>query len=147
MKKTIPLFFISLLFLLSSCTKSWMENRLEGNWRLERAERTNLLNWSKIHTGYESGTFQFLNDGRSGYTDSLLAMNGDWRLRRVTDTYSTEEGGEQKTRMAFSVHLYDFVSQKVLNLEFDDIRFRGKNRFLALYKSSGYRYRYEFLRY
>ena len=143
MKKLLLLLFITPV-LLSSCTKTWMENRLEGTWRLKSAEKTTFINWSDLNTGYENGQFTFKDNGSAAFAGNNLVMNGDWTMRRVRDWGDNDRG--QESRTALSIHLYDFGSQKVLNLEFDDIRFWSRNRLVAEYQSSGYRYKYVFAR-
>ena len=143
MKKHLLLLFITPVF-LSSCTKTWMENRLEGTWRLKSAEKTTFINWSDLNTGYENGQFTFNDNGTAAFTGNNLSMNGDWTMRRVRDWRNND--GDQDSRTALSIHLYDFASQKVLNLEFDDMRFWGRNRIVAEYRSYAHRYRYVFVR-
>jgi hypothetical protein len=145
MKKLLLLLFLLPVF-LSSCTKAWMENRLEGTWRLKSAERTTFVIWNAINTGYENGHFTFNDDGTAQFTGNNLSMNGDWSMRRVRNWVNNSNGDDQDNRTALFIHLYDFPSQKVLNLEFDDMRFWGKNRMVAEYQSSGYRYKYVFVR-
>jgi hypothetical protein len=148
MHKTLLFSLLSIFVFSSSCSKEWMEDRLQGSWRLKTAERNSLLNWKTINTGYEDGRFEFLRDGDASYTRNQLSMNGDWWIRRVTDSYNNDNGDQdQKQRMALSIHLVDFTSQRTVNLEFDEMHYRGRNRFIATYESSGYRYRYEFVRY
>jgi hypothetical protein len=146
MKKML-LVAIPIAFTLFACSKSWMEDRLEGTWRLKTVERNSFLNWKSINTGFEGGVFLFNNDGTAIYSRNQLSMNGDWRIRKVRDRYRSNDGDEdEKIRMALSIHLIDFNVQKTLNLDFDEMHFRGRNRLLAEYQSSGYRYRYEFVR-
>ena len=118
-----------------------MENRLQGTWRLKTAERNSFLNWRSFSTGYENGRFQFQDNGTALYTDNLVAMNGDWRMRQVNPN-----NDDENQRFALFIHLIDFNQQKTLSLDFDEIDYRGRNRFFGEYQSSGYRYRYEFVR-
>jgi len=146
MKKTLLYFFLAPFILLCSCSKEWMEDRLEGTWRLKSAERNSFINWKSFDTGYEDGRFAFQGDGSATYLDNQLSMNGDWRIRRVTDLYNNNGDDGSNSRMALFIHLIDFNLQRTLNLEFDDIHYRTRNRLVAEYESSGYRYRYVFVR-
>lgn len=143
MKKALPFLLLCSVFLVASCTKSYFENRLEGKWRLEKAERTSFINWNDVPTGFESGVFTFFSNGTVTYEDNQLNMHGDWTIRKRTD----QDGDNDQVTVALSVHLYDFAAARVLNLDFDELRFRGRNRFLGKYQTPGYRYRYEFTRY
>jgi hypothetical protein len=147
MKKPLLFFLLATFIFFSSCSKSWMEDRLEGSWRLKTAEKTNFINWNSFDTGYENGSFVFQENGTALFTGNQLAMNGDWVIRKVRDNYNSSDGGkDQNIRMALSIHLIDFNAQQSLNLVFDKMHYKSKNRFFAEYESSGYRYRYEFVR-
>ena len=148
MRKTLLFSLIAIFVFSSSCSKEWMEDRLEGTWRLRTAERNTFLNWKTINTGYEGGRFQFQRDGSASYSANQVSMTGDWWIRNVVDTYNNDNGDQdQKRRMALSIHLVNFTSQETLHLEFDEMHYRGRNRFIAEYKSAGSRYKYEFVRY
>jgi len=144
MKKLLLLLPFIIPVILFSCSKSWMENRIEGSWRLKSAERTTFLNWKSINSDYEAGTFIFNSDGTALYRDNNLSMSGDWLIRRVRDWNNNDDDAQSRTALA--IHLYDFNSQQVLNLEFDEIRFWGRNRLVAEYQTWGYRYKYVFER-
>ena len=147
MKIAIPL-LVTIGVALTSCTKSYFENRLEGTWKLEKAERASFIDWDDVPTGYESGVFTFFSNGTVTYRDGQLNMQGDWTIRKRTDRYTDSDGDDQHNdRFALLVHIYDFNAARVLNLDFDELHFRGRNRFLGKYRTPGYRYRYEFTRY
>jgi hypothetical protein len=122
-----------------------MENRIEGSWRLKSAERTTFVSWKSINSDYQGGTFTFNSDGTALYSDNNLSMRGDWVIRKVRDWYDDDDD-DPDLRMALAIHLYDFNSQQVLNLDFDHMRFWGRNRLVAEYQRSGYRYKYVFER-
>ena len=150
MKKYL-LFFLPLsIFILPGCSKFLpsAEDKLEGAWRLKIVERASLFNWKPITTGYEAGKFTFINNGSATYEDGQANMNGNWRIRKINDGFYDSDGSYQNdSKRVLRINLYNFNSNRVLNLDFDRFHFNGRNRLIAEYISSTYRYRYEFVRY
>jgi hypothetical protein len=146
-KHLLAPFFLSLFFLFS-CSKIFhVEDKLEGEWRLKTAEKKALLQSTTINTGYETGKFQFFNNGSASYQDGSSIMKGNWRMRVVNTGTSDNGNSGNNTGRVLNINLYDFTANRVLNLEFDQFRFTSRNRLVAEYQSPGYRYKYEFVRY
>ncbi len=137
-----------ILILFSGCRK-WIneENRLEGRWRLVAIERINFLSWRSVQNDYREGLFTFFNNGAAVYDDDPVQMNGSWHMRKHRAGYYDNDG-EWRTdqRIDFDLELYDFSENRVLKLYFDQLIFRGRDRFLAEYRTPNYRYRYDFRR-
>src|SRR5687768_10095930 len=151
MKKNLPLLLtLTLIVILSSSCRKFLfnpENRIEGQWKLKFVERRHVLRWSDVTNRYESGVFIFDNDGAAFYEDANGVMNGTWVLRERRDGYYDENGNYQSdTRMSLTLDLYNFQDNRVLNLDFDNVRFKGRNQFLAEYSTPTYLYRYDFRR-
>ena len=135
--------------LLSGCRKVLFspERRLEGQWRLYKAERIGFLNRNNLDTEYKSGVFTFRNDGSAIYNDGSVVMNGNWQMRLDQDRSFNNNGDEStRNRTRFTLNLYNFNANRILNLDFDDCNFNLRNRFIAEYNTVTYRYRYEFRR-
>jgi len=130
---------------------SWLinrEDRLIGRWKLASAAKLRIFNQDPISTGYEQGIFSFYDNGQAKYSEGSLEMEGSWRLRSVSNGgYDMYGNLNSHSRTVFTVHLVNFQSNKVLNLDFDDCRFNGRNRFTAEYETFSYSYRYIFERY
>lgn len=138
-----------LAIILPGCSKFIYapEDQLEGQWRLHRAERSGFLNRRIIDTDYNNGVFTFNGDGTAEYRDGSIFMNGNWNMRKRRNRSYRDNGDvNDKTRISFSLNLYNFAANRVLNLDFDDCYFNGRNRFTAEYETATYRYRYEFRR-
>ena len=139
MKCIYPLFLIT-SFLFVSCGKWLPENRIVGNWKLVEVEKRRLFDKKTISTGYENGTFSFYDGETADYSDAIGNMNGNWRIR-------SEFYGQNETRNTFTLRLYNFNANRVIDWEFDRIDFRKSgNRLVAFMQRSGYEYRYEFHR-
>src|SRR5687768_9955736 len=125
-------------FLFVSCGKWIPENRVVGNWKLVEVEKRRLFDKTTISTGYENGTF-FFHDGETAqYSDAIGNMNGNWRIR-------SEYYAENATRNTFTLRLYNFNANRVIDWEFDRIDFRSSGKkLIAFMQRSGYEYRYEF---
>lgn len=145
------LLLLLLLPLLFSGCGSWLYNRearLVGSWKLSGAAKLRFFNQDPISTGYEEGVFSFYDNGQARYSEGTLEMEGSWRLRYISNGGYDRYGNlNSYSRTLFTVHLVNFQSNKVLNLDFDDCRFNGKNRFTAEYETFSYSYRYIFERY
>jgi hypothetical protein len=144
----LPLLLISLIF--SGCS-TWTyprEDRLIGVWKLSGAAKHRIFSNEPIYTGYESGVFYFYNNGQARYTEGSLEMEGSWQLRYISNTsYDIHGNSTSNSRNVFTIHLVNFQSNKVLNLDFDDCRFKNRNQFTAEYETFSYNYRYIFERY
>ena len=139
MKCIYPLLFIT-SFLFVSCGKWLPENRIVGNWKLVEVEKRRLFDKKTISTGYENGTFAFYDGETADYSDAIGNMSGNWRIR-------SEFYGQNETRNTFTLRLYNFNANRVIDWEFDRIDFRKSgNRLVAFMQRSGYEYRYEFRR-
>ena len=137
MKRIYPLLVIA-SFLFTSCGKWLPENRIVGNWKLVEVKKRSLLDRKTISTGYESGTFVFHDGEAAAYSDAIGNMSGNWRMRN-------QYVGENLYRNTFSLRLYNFNANRVIDWDFDRVEFRksGK-RLVATMERSGYEYRYEF---
>ena len=150
MKRSL-LFFLTIPLLFSGCSR-WMydrEDKLIGNWKLVSASKLRSFKNSKvISTGYEDGMFTFYDNGQARYSEGQVEMEGSWQLRSVSHGgYDINGNHSSNSSTVLSVHLVDFRSNKVLNLDFDDCWFKGRNRFTAEYETFSYYYRYIFDRY
>lgn len=150
MKKTLLILSIFSLIVTSlGCRKILgpREDRLNGSWQLRYIERRNFLSWNEVTNRYGSGTFTFYDDGYAFYEDNIGEMTGTWRLQRVRDGYYNEDGDYQEDlHDRFILRLYNFPDNRILDLEFDDFRWKGRNQFVALYNTPTYKYRYDFRR-
>jgi hypothetical protein len=151
MKKNLPFLLIitAIVILGTSCRKLFFnpENRIEGQWKLKFIERRHILRWTDVTNRYETGVFVFDSDGAAFYEDPTGIMSGTWVLRETRDGYYDADGNYQNnSRMALTLDLYNFQDNRVLNLDFDNVRFKGKNQFLAEYSTPTYLYRYDFRR-
>lgn len=133
-----PLLVVFSLLLNASCAKWLPENRIVGTWKLVEVEKRRLFDKQAITTGYENGTFTF-NDGETAqYSDAIGPMNGNWRMRK-------EYYGENDSRTTFTLRLYNFNANRIIDWEFDRMHFRRSGDMLvAFMERSGYNYRYEF---
>ena len=139
MKCIYPLLLIT-SFLFASCGKWLPENRIVGNWKLVEVEKRSLFNKKAISTGYENGTFAFYDGETADYSDVVGNMSGNWRIR-------SEYYNQNETRNTFTLRLYNFNANRVIDWEFDRIDFRNSGkRLVAFMQRSGYEYRYEFRR-
>ena len=149
MKRYLLLFLIIPL-LFSECGR-WLynrEDRLVGNWKLVNASRLRSFHNKPISTGYEEGMFSFYDNGQARYSEGPLEMEGSWQLRSVSHGgYDINGNHSSNSSTVLSVHLVDFRSNKVLNLDFDDCWLKGRDRFTAEYETFSYYYRYIFERY
>lgn len=147
-----PLLILSMaviLFTASGCRKILGpgEDRLTGDWQLRYIERRHFLNWNEVTNQYGSGTFTFYDDGSAFYEDAIGTMNGTWRLQRVRDGYYDDEGDYQENlHDRFILRMYNFNDNRILDISFDDFRWRGRDQFKALYNTPNYTYRYDFRR-
>ncbi|TAH05500.1 MAG: hypothetical protein EAZ16_01935 [Sphingobacteriales bacterium] len=122
------------------------EDRIEGTWVLERAERNNFFNWQDIYTGYEAGEFTFYNNGDVVYRDNLGNLNGRWYMQTINDGYYDSNGNYQETRRnTLSLRLYNFSNNRIIDWVFDDFNV-NRYRFTAQYETPNYQYRYKFYR-
>jgi len=150
MKKYLLLFLlIPLLF--AGCNR-WInrEDRLVGTWKLTSAAKHRKLNRDYINTGYESGTFSFYDNGQARYTEGSLQMEGNWQLRYISGDSHYDHGEYHSgsgSRLVFSIHLVNFQSNRLLELDFDDCRFHNRDEFVAEYETVSYSYLYIFERY
>jgi hypothetical protein len=144
---SITLFF---LFTLTSCSKYFTapEDRLEGTWKLNNVIREGSWRRETINTGYENGLFNFYNNGSAQYEDNAGRLNGRWNLQRTNHGYYDANGNyREENNLIFSINLADFRNNDYLRLDFDDCWFNGSSRFIAVYYTASYQYRYEFVRY
>ena len=139
MKCIYPLLLIT-SSLFASCGKWLPENRIVGNWKLVEVEKRSLFNKKAIATGYEDGTFAFYDGETADYSDAVGNMSGNWRIR-------SEYYNQNEARNTFTLRLYNFNANRVIDWEFDRIDFRNSGkRLVAFMQRSGYEYRYEFRR-
>lgn len=126
MKKNLLLPFVSLLLLLSSCSKN-IEDRLIGNWRLDDAYRKVFLGRDHFDTGYESGIFTFYENGNASYTSSTDTLNGYWRADNHNNNYYNNGSGQWETRSMryLRLNLRNYQQNKFIEWEFDDFSFRN----------------------
>ena len=150
MKRSLLLLSVFILLITSfGCRKiiGPREDRLEGNWQLKYIERKHLLNWKDVTNRYENGIFTFFDDGAASYRDDLGDMNGIWQIRTVSEGYYDEDGSwRNDSHFRFTLRLYNYADNRILDLEFDVFRWKGRNRFVALYDTPTYTYRYDFRR-
>lgn len=149
MKKLLPLFI--LLFtsvVLSSCSKFINEeDRIEGTWRLHRIERNNFINWRSVDNQFATGSFNFFSDGSASYFDSDGEMTGNWKMRKEKNRYRDNDGDWVfNEEISLKINLFNFNENRILQLDFDKIRYRNRNNLLAEFSTPNYRYRYDFRR-
>lgn len=140
---------VFLLIILPGCTKfiSNPKKRLEGEWKLRRVERTGIIGWRTLTTGYEKGIFRFAANGFAAYIYGSDTLKGNWRLKTRWVRYRDENGNDQEgDRQELDINVYNFTTNEVLNLNFDDVYFKGNNNFSAVYEEWIHRYRYAFRR-
>ena len=120
----LTLFVISLF--LSSCTKS-LEDRLIGNLQLESSWRKVFLGRDYFQTGYESGTFSFLENGNATYISATDTLTGFWRSDRYNNSYYNTGSGQWETRSMkyLRISLVNFQQNRRLEWKFDDFSFRN----------------------
>lgn len=122
------------------------EDRIEGTWVLERAERNNFFNWQDVYTGYENGDFTFYSNGDVVYRDNLGTLNGRWYMQTINDGYYDSNGNYQETRRTtLSLRLYNFNNNRIIDWVFDDFSV-NRYRLTARYETPNYQYRYKFFR-
>ena len=115
--------FISLFF--SSCSKS-LEDRLIGSWQLKDSWRRQFIGRDYFQTGYENGTFTFLDNGNATYVSSTDTLNGFWRSDRYNNNYYNNSSSQWETRSMkyLRISLVNFQQNRRLEWEFDDFSFR-----------------------
>jgi hypothetical protein len=148
--KRYLLLLLPVSFLFSGCGgwMRYMEDRVIGSWRLSSAAKHQSFKKDPIYTGYEPGIFYFYDNGQARYSDGGLEMEGSWQLRYISNSgYDINGNSTSNSRTVFTLHLVNFQSNKVLNLDFDDFRFNSRDRFTAEYETFSYYYRYIFERY
>ena len=116
--------FISLFF--SSCSKS-LEDRLIGSWQLKDSWRRQFIGRDYFQTGYENGTFTFLDNGNATYVSSTDTLNGFWRSDRYNNNYYNNSSSQWETRSMkyLRISLVNFQQNRRLEWEFDDFSFRN----------------------
>ncbi len=127
MRKLLLPLLISILF-FSSCTKS-IEDRIVGSWQLETAWKRQLFSRDYFTTGYESGTFTFMENGNATYVSSTDTLNGFWRSDRYNNNYYNGSTGQWETRSMkyLRISLVNFQLNRRLEWEFDDFNFRNSS--------------------
>ena len=138
--------FISSLTLLSSCKKWLPENRIVGNWTIFKAEKKYLFSSDRIVTGYESGVFTFNDNGTAAYVDPSIQMSGNWRMTEEHDGYTDSEGKwHDNGRTTFTIRLYNFAANRVLDWYFTSIDFRSSgDKLIAFIDGPSFNYKYDF---
>jgi len=125
MRKYLLLPLVAFSLLLSSCSKS-LEDRLIGSWQLKSAWRKVFLGRDYFQTGYENGTFTFLDNGNATYTSNTDTLTGFWRSDRYSNSYFNNSSGQWETRSMkyLRISLVNFQQNRRLEWEFDDFSFR-----------------------
>ena len=120
----LPLLVTSLV--LSSCSKS-LEDRFIGSWQLKSAWRRQFIGRDYFQTGYENGTFTFLDNGNATYTTGTDTLTGFWQSDRYNNNYYNNSSGQWETRSMkyLRISLVNFLQNRRLEWEFDDFSFRN----------------------
>jgi len=139
-------FFISAIFLFTSCKKWLPENRIVGNWKLVSVDKKYLFSSDRVTTGYESGIFVFNDNGTASYTDASIQMLGNWTMRDQHDGYYDSNGTwHDNATTIFTVRLYNFSANRVLDWYFTSIDFRSSgDKLIAFIDGASYTYKYDF---
>ncbi len=126
MRNYILLSFIISFFLLSSCSKS-IDDRIVGSWQLENAWKQRLFDRDYFQTGYENGTFTFMDNGSATYLEGNDTLTGYWRSDRRNYRYYNSGSGEWETRSMryLYISLINFQQNRRLEWEFDDFHFKN----------------------
>lgn len=114
---TVVLFF--------SCSKN-LEESLTGNWQLTRAWKQQLFGRDYFQTGYENGTFTFMDNGNASYVNGADTLTGFWRAYRYNDNFYNSGSGEWENRSNkyLRISLANYPRNLRLEWEFDDFNFR-----------------------
>ena len=144
--KLYSILLIVVLPLFFSCKKWLPENRIVGSWKLVDVERRRTFDNETIVTGYENGTFVFLESGSATYDDATRQMTGTWSMRRQDGGYMDGNGNwHSEDRTILIVHLYNFLQNQVIDWYFDRLDFRNEgNKLFTYIDGANYTYRYDF---
>jgi hypothetical protein len=147
MKKLYSLAVVSAIILFSSCAKLDPENKIVGTWKLDDVVKRKFLNNDHLHTGYESGLFTFSDNGTVTYTDTVT-LSGNWRMHREDRSYYDSDGNyQQRNNLVLRIRLANFVTNRFIDWDFDDIDFkRSSNRLDGFIYSAFSSYQYSFRR-
>jgi hypothetical protein len=147
MKRIIfTLIILTSTLLFTSCKKWLPENRIAGDWKLVSAEKKYLLSSDLVTTGYENGVFRFNDNGTASYTEASFQMLGNWTMREQHSGYYDSNGNWQdQATTIFTVRLYDFNANRVLDWYFTSIDFRSSgDKLIAFIDGASYTYKYDF---
>jgi hypothetical protein len=124
MRRYLLLSLLATSLIFSSCSKT-LEDRLIGSWQLEDAWRRVFLGKEHFQTGYESGTFTFMENGDATYTSPTDTLTGYWRSGRHTSSYYNSNGDYESRSMKYlRISLVNFQQNRRLEWDFDDFHFR-----------------------
>jgi len=114
------------VLLLSSCSKDFLKSydrRIVGVWKITDINRTG-LGGSTSNLPFQSGEFNFQDDGRLIYTDDAgTVFQGTWNIEK---SYYNET-----TFQSLNITVVNFTTQQVKGEYYDDIDFTQTDRFKA----------------
>jgi len=133
-----------IVFLFFSCEKR-IEDRLIGNWKLDKAYKKELFGRDYFQTGYEDGIFTLYESGNATYTSNLDTLSGYWRSDFWARYNSSSDNSERMKYL--EIYLADFSSNKLINWRFDNFDFRNNWKCIrAVVFSFGRDRYYEFIK-
>lgn len=135
------------IIIFSSCAKLNPERKILGTWKLDDVVKRKFLNNDHLITGFEPGTFTFSNNGNATYKDTVT-LNGDWDMRYEDRSYYDGNGDyHQNNNLVLRIKLVNFASNRFIDWEFDDTRFKRSSDRLDGFIYTGFAsYQYSFRR-
>lgn len=148
MKKiyTLVLLCTSIIF-ISSCAKLNPERKIVGTWKLDDVVKRKFLSNDHLITGFEPGTFTFLNNGNATYKDTVT-LTGYWDMRYEDRSYYDGNGDyHQNNNLVLRIKLVNFASNRFIDWEFDDTQFKRSSDRMDGFIYTGFAsYQYSFRR-
>lgn len=130
------------------CVKR-IEDRLAGDWKLDKTYKKGLVNRDYFQTGYEDGLFILFESGSASYVSSLDTLSGFWKsdfYTRLQDN-AADDDYDTKTLKYLEIYLANFNCNKIIHWRFDDFDFKDNSkRIKAVEFSLGRDRYYEFVK-
>ncbi|MBI1343169.1 MAG: hypothetical protein GC171_09560 [Terrimonas sp.] len=125
MKKNLRYLFLFPL-LLMACRKQ-VEDRLIGQWRLDKSYKKDLFGRDYFQTGYEDGIFHFYESGAAGYTSNTDTLSGYWEAGFYSNgNFNAAAGQSGSHREKFlRINLVNFQTNKIFYLDLDEFHYRN----------------------
>ena len=121
MNKILPVAFSVFIIFLTSCNKL-IDERIQGDWRLDKSYKKDFLSRDYFQTGYEEGIFTFYENGTAGYTSLTDTLMGYWEA----GFYTTYNGnGDGKREKFLRINLVNYQTNRLFVLDLDEFHYKN----------------------